>query len=59
LDTDEQISVDTIVNIITGVQEKPIMLLEVFRDHNAKITALIETEYAPGTVERYATTLFE
>ena len=57
LETDKPVSVDAIVNILTGVEEKAIMLLEVFRDHNEKMAALINTEYSPGTVERYATTL--
>lgn len=51
------VSVDAIVDILTGLEEKPIMLLSVFRDHNAKMAALKDIEYAPGTVERYATTL--
>lgn len=32
-------------------------LLEVFRDHNEKVEALVGREFAPGTLERYETCL--
>ena len=57
LDTDKPVSVDAIMQILTGQEEKSIMLLDVFRDHNSKMSALEDIEYSPGTVERYATTL--
>jgi site-specific recombinase XerD len=57
LDTDKVVSAEAIVKILTGQEEKAIMLLDVFRDHNKKMAALSGIEYSPGTVERYATTL--
>lgn len=51
------ISLIEIVKILTGQEEKSKTLLEVFQEHNAKIEALVDTDYAPGTIERYKTTL--
>ena len=39
LETDKPVSVDAIVDILTGHEEKAIMLLDVFRDHNSKMAA--------------------
>ena len=46
-----------IKNRIIGKEEKGKMLIEVFREHNRKVEALIGVEFAPGTLERYATSL--
>ncbi|MBX0333270.1 site-specific integrase [Pontibacter sp. HSC-14F20] len=40
-----------------GVEDKPVLLLEVFRTHNEQIAQLVGKDYAPGTLERYATSL--
>lgn len=40
-----------------GVEEKPVLLLEVFRTHNEQMAQLVGRDYAPGTLERYATSL--
>lgn len=37
--------------------EKVIGILEVFQDHNKKVEALLGKEFAPGTLERYKTSL--
>ncbi len=57
IEAGKPITADAIAIILTGQEEKAIMLLDVFREHNAKMAALKDIEYAPGTVERYATTL--
>lgn len=51
------ITVGEIEKILTGKEEKPRTLLEVFKEHNDKIAALVDTDYAEGTIERYKTTL--
>ena len=33
------------------------MLIPIFQDHNNKIKELVGKEYAPGTLERYKTSL--
>jgi Arm domain-containing DNA-binding protein len=38
--------------ILTGQEEKPLMLLEIFEHHNAQMAALENIEYAPATVKR-------
>jgi site-specific recombinase XerD len=40
-----------------GCQERTRTLIPIFIDHNNKIKALIGKEYAPGTLERYETSL--
>jgi site-specific recombinase XerD len=40
-----------------GKKERTRTLIPIFQDHNSKIKALIGKEYAPGTLERYETSL--
>jgi site-specific recombinase XerD len=40
-----------------GLTETKRMLVPIFQDHNNKIKELIGKEYAPGTLERYTTSL--
>lgn len=42
---------------ILGVDERVRMLIPIFQDHNNKIKELVGKEYAPGTLERYKTSL--
>jgi integrase len=42
---------------LLGVDERARMLVPIFQDHNNKIKELIGKEYAPGTLERYTTSL--
>ncbi|MCC9137507.1 phage integrase SAM-like domain-containing protein [Pontibacter silvestris] len=51
------VTATAIKNRITGKEEKGIMLLEVFQDHNRRMEALVGDEFAPGTLERYTTSL--
>ncbi len=46
-----------IKNKFTGVDERPLSLVNIFTDHNNKIKALLGDEFAPGTLERYKTSL--
>ncbi|WP_417866133.1 site-specific integrase [Xanthomarina gelatinilytica] len=42
---------------LLGLDEKQRMLIPIFEDHNKKIKELVGKEYAPGTLERYKTSL--
>ena len=44
-------------NELFGITENKRMLIPIFKDHNNKIKELIGKEYAPGTLERYNTSL--
>ena len=48
---------DSLKNKILGVEERQRMLVPIFQDHNNKIKELLGKEYAPGTLERYTTSL--
>ena len=48
---------ETLKNKILGIDERSRMLIPIFQDHNNKIKELIGKEYAPGTLERYKTSL--
>jgi site-specific recombinase XerD len=54
---EEQITFESFKNEYQGKKEKNRTLLPIFIDHNNKIKALIGKEYAPGTLERYETSL--
>jgi len=40
-----------------GIEERARMIIPIFQDHNDKIKSLVGQEYAPGTLERYETSL--
>jgi site-specific recombinase XerD len=44
-------------NELFGITENKRMLIPIFKDHNNKIKELLGKEYAPGTLERYNTSL--
>ncbi|MGV1011818.1 MAG: site-specific integrase [Flavobacterium sp.] len=48
---------ETIKSKLLGVDERARMLVPIFQDHNNKIKELVGKEYAPGTLERYTTSL--
>lgn len=55
---DKDITAQTFNNVLTGKIEKPRTLVPIFQNHNDQIKALVKTkEYAPGTLERYKTSL--
>ena len=51
------VTAETLKSKILGVDERARMLIPIFQDHNNKIKELIGKEYAPGTLERYKTSL--
>ncbi len=51
------ITSENLKNELFGKNETKRMLAPIFQDHNNKIKELIGKEYAPGTLERYTTSL--
>lgn len=51
------ITTETLKSRLLGTQERPRTLIPIFQDHNNKIKELVGKEYAPGTLERYTTSL--
>jgi site-specific recombinase XerD len=56
-EADEMITAESIRNKFLGKSEQPRSLIEIFKDHNHKVGALVGKEYAKGTLTRYQTTL--
>ena len=54
---DISITSDNLRNELFGQTEIKRMLIPIFQDHNNKIKELVGKEYAPGTLERYRTSL--
>jgi len=51
------ITTESLKSKLLGIDERARMLVPIFQDHNNKIKELIGKEYAPGTFERYNTSL--
>ena len=51
------VTAEAIRNVLLGREEKPIKILEVFQQHNEQMEKLVDVDYAPGTLERYVTSL--
>ena len=51
------VTTETLKSKLLGVDERARMLVPIFQDHNNKIKELVGKEYAPGTLERYTTSL--
>ena len=56
-ETGSLVTAETLKNRLLGKSEKARMLIEIFKDHNRKVAALVGNEYAPGTLTRYETSL--
>ena len=54
---DIPVNYETFKNELTGTKERERMLIPIFEEHNRKIEELLGLEYAPGTLERYKTSL--
>ncbi len=57
IENNKLVTVDSIKNILTGKIEKSKTILEVFKNHNDQMAALVNSQYAPLTLERYNTSL--
>lgn len=56
IETDKELTAENIKNLLLGKDtRKKYMLLEVFGYHNDQMAALVNLQYAPGTLERYKT----
>lgn len=53
----ENLNIENFKELLFGSEEKQRMLVPIFQDHNNKIKELVGKEYAPGTLERYTTSL--
>ncbi len=54
---DIKVTSENLKNELFGATETKRMLIPIFQDHNNKIKELVGKEYAPGTLERYKTSL--
>lgn len=52
-----EITLEAFKNEYQGKKERARMLVPIFKEHNRKIKELLNIEYAPGTLERYETSL--
>jgi site-specific recombinase XerD len=53
----ELLTLEVFKNKLLGIEERQRTLIPIFQDHNNKIKELVGKEYAPGTLERYKTSL--
>ena len=51
----QDVTISTMRSKLLKTDERKLWILEIFRDHNRKMAALLGDEYAPGTLERYKT----
>ena len=53
----ENLTIENFKEKLLGIEQRQRMLIPIFQDHNNKIKELVGKEYAPGTLERYKTSL--
>jgi hypothetical protein len=53
----KQITAETMRNKLFCTEVKSRMLVPIFENHNNQVAALLNDEFAPGTMERYKTSL--
>jgi cystathionine beta-lyase family protein involved in aluminum resistance len=54
---DIEITSEALNNELFGTKQRARTLMPIFEEHNRKIEELLGIEYAPGTLERYKTSL--
>ncbi len=52
-----EVTFETLKSFLSGESERARMLIPIFEDHNNRMRSLLHQEYAPGTLERYNTSL--
>jgi len=57
IDNDQELTVQALKDALMGADEKKIMILDVFRQHNAELKALEGIDYAANTIIRYNTAI--
>ncbi|RTZ10563.1 site-specific integrase [Flavobacterium sp. GSP27] len=55
--SNELLTIEVFKNRLLGIKEQQHMLVPIFEEHNRKVEELLGLEYAPGTLERYKTSL--
>lgn len=53
----EILTIEVFKNKLLGIQERGRLLIPIFAEHNRKMEELVGIEYAPGTLERYKTSI--
>jgi len=57
LEANEVVTAEAIKNKLTGISERPRLLMLIFKDHNQQMKKLVESEeYAQGTLTHFETT---
>lgn len=51
------VTTEALKNKLQGVEERPMLLVPIFKEHNRKMKELVGHEYAAGTLQRYETSL--
>ncbi|MGN6267025.1 MAG: site-specific integrase [Ginsengibacter sp.] len=58
IEIDKTINPENIKNLLLQKADQPkYMLMEIFKNHNSQMASLVGREYAPGTLQRYETSL--
>ncbi len=57
LETEKTVSAIAIKNMLTGKKEDRKTILDIFQHHNIQMEALLGNEFAPGTLQKYKTSL--
>ncbi len=55
IDTNQQVTTESLQNQFTGKNQKSRFLMELFKEHNAKVKALIGNGFEPNTLKGYNT----
>jgi site-specific recombinase XerD len=57
MDNNKEVTAENIKNTLLGKTEEKKFILEIFQKHNEQLEALVGKDFAPGTLERYKTSL--
>jgi site-specific recombinase XerD len=57
MEAGEQITAGSLMDLVSGKQQRGKMLLKIFKEHNEKMKALVGKDYAAGTYTRFETAL--
>ncbi|MCF2447600.1 site-specific integrase [Dyadobacter sp. CY345] len=53
VDNGKSVTAGSIKDILTGVADRPRMIMEIFKEHNEEMFALVGKDFAKGTYNRY------
>jgi len=57
VDSGKPVTANGVKDILTGVADKPRMIIEIFKQHNEEMLALVGKDFARGTYNRYEAAL--